>query len=108
MAITWKTQFNLKEEIPTTRFWLMCKMKFMNTKSGDLFNKRWLSYIADFKKELVENMNVIDTSGGKPKDAKMEKNNMAQKTIEKIERSAYLTIPSSFLTTLNIPRVLRH
>jgi len=108
MAIVWKEPFIIKDEIPTTRFWLMCKMSFKNTKNEEMFNRKWEMYISDLKKELVENMKFVNATGKDVKDTEKVKREMADKTIIKIERSAYLTIPASFLTTLKIPRVLRH
>lgn len=108
MAIVWKEPFIIKDEIPTARFWLMCKMAFKNTKSENIFNRSWEIYISDLKTDLVNNMELINTSSKKIKDPDREKREMADKTIVTIERSAYLTIPASFLTTLKIPRVLRH
>lgn len=106
MSIIWKQEFNQKEELPTTRFWLMCKMRFQNTESENTFNRRWDIYLSTLRKDLIDNMTVM----GQPDKVKadLEKKNTAMRTIKKLEGSAYLTIPAEFLTQLGIPRVLRH
>ena len=107
MTTVWKESFTIKEEVPTTRFWLMCKMKFHNSNSEELFNRRWEMYISDLKKYLNDNLTVSIDSSEKI-DKTKAKNDIIAKTIKRLESSAYLTIPTSFLNSLNIPRILRH
>jgi len=106
MAIIWKEGFNQKDELPTMRFWLMCKMLWNNSNTK-VFEKRWDRYISELKNNLMDNMKFSDLEGKEKVSSVTIKNNMADKVIVKLQRSAYLTIPSSFLTRLGIPRVLR-
>jgi hypothetical protein len=104
--VIWKETFNQKEELPTMRFWLMCKMLWTESHTN-IFEKRWTKYISDLKNTLMENMVFSDLEGREKKDSSVIKMNMADKVITKLQRSAYLTIPSAFLTRLGIPRILR-
>ena len=91
-------EWNLKEEIPTTRFWLMTKLRLG-------WDKKWDVYINGLRERLIEMMTVPGISGI---DAGKAKNDMANHIIEKLENSAWRTMPSEFLKQLGIPRVLRH
>lgn len=91
-------EFDIKEEIPTTRFWLMTKFRMG-------WDKRWTLYENDLREKLMNMMTVPGLSGA---DAVKAKRNMANHMIEKVEKSAYRTMPSEFLKQLGIPRVLRH
>jgi len=94
--------WNLKEEIPTTRFWLMTKLRFG-------WNRRWDAYIESLTNRLIGMMTIPELSG-LPKaneNSNKEKAMMAKKILSKLEVSAWRTVPSSFLKDLGIPRVLR-
>jgi len=95
MENTW----NAKEEIPTTRWWLMLKLRLG-------MDKRYDQYIFHLKEQLVDMMTV--PSDLKGTDAIRAKAQMARHITDKLERSAYRTLPSEFLRDLGIPRVLRH
>jgi len=82
----------IKEEIPTARFWLMLKMK-MN------WDRKWEIYTSQLEKSLVASM-VGDAS-----EATLKKD-MAKKVIEKIQRSAWATMPASFLASMKVERVI--
>lgn len=81
----------IAQEVPTTRFWMMLKLK------NDGWTKRWEVYQNDLIQRVKERL-----SGPEKEVAKEVK-----KTLERIERSAWVTMPSSFLASLNIPRVIR-
>lgn len=89
--------WNLKEEVPTARFWLMLKLRLG-------WNKRYDKYTSDLKDRLKEMM-TIDLRGT---DADKAKSAMARHIVEKLERSAWRTLPSEFLRDMKIPRILRH
>lgn len=92
-----KETFDIKEEIPTTRFWLMTKLKLG-------WNKRWDIYISGLEKNLAENM-ICDLSGD---EASRAKKAMVRTILEKLERSAWATMPPEFLKSMKVDRVLRH
>lgn len=79
-----------KEELPTTRFWLMLKLR-----NPDFFERRWYQYIKDLKEFLAGQFTGDDTQAA------------IRRTIEKLERSAWNTMPASFLSQLGIPRAIR-
>jgi len=80
-----------KEELPTTRFWLMLKIR------DDAWTKRWLRYLTDTKAFLISQF-IGDPD---------EINAQVSRIMEKLERSAWNTMPSSFLQNVGIPRVVR-
>lgn len=96
--------FNHKEEIPTTRFWLM--LKFLNPTFWD---SRWDRYIADLTEKLTNSMELVYIGGDKPNTVKanMEIKNAVHNIITKLEKSAWYTMPTEFLKRLKIPRNIR-
>jgi hypothetical protein len=82
----------VKEEIPTARFWLMLKMKFG-------WNKRWDIYTSHLEKSLLNEMVGDDI---------MAKKVMVKSVIEKVEKSAWNTMPPEFLKSIKVDRLLRH
>lgn len=90
-------EWNAKEEVPTARFWLMLKLRLG-------WNTRYDKYISGLKERLISMM-TVDLRG---MDGERAKAQMARHITEKLERSAWRTIPSEFLRDLKIPRVLRH
>ncbi len=93
--------FNHKEEIPTARFWLMLKLI-----DSERWSSRWTRYIDELTSRLREGMKNINFTGPKEK-AEMEIRNAIHKTIEKLEKGAWFTMPSEFLKRLGIPRNIR-
>lgn len=79
-----------KAELPTARFWLMVKLRDPNR-----FEKRWFQYLRELKEFLGTQFVGEDSQTA------------IRRTIEKIERSAWNTMPSAFLAQLNIPRNIR-
>lgn len=95
-------EWNLKEEIPTTRFWLMTKLLLG-------WDRNWDFYIDSIKERLI-NLMTVPNLAGLPRaneDPNKEKLIAVKKILEKLETSAWRTVPSSFLRDLGIPRVLR-
>lgn len=95
-------EWNLKEEIPTTRFWLMTKLVLG-------WDRRWDAYVDSLRNRLMGMMSIPALSG-LPKaneEAHKEKLIAINKILVKLETSAWRTVPSSFLKDLGIPRVLR-
>jgi len=90
--------FNIKEEIPTARFWLMTKLRLG-------WDTKWKIYINNLREELIGLMTVSDIGKTDPVKAKIA---MANHIIGKLENSAWRTMPSEFLKQLKIPRILRH
>jgi len=82
----------MKEAVPTFRFWLMLKLR-----NPEKFTKRWDIFIEDFKSWMRNNFT------GDPKEIELQIGN----SIKRLERSAWLTMPSAFLSQLGIPRVIR-
>lgn len=91
VEITYTLKDFIKEEVPTARFWLMLKLKHEN------WQYRWSMYIEDLKKRIIAQME------GESKSKEHE----AKRIIGRIENSAWRTMPSSFLSMLHIPRVIR-
>lgn len=82
----------IKDSIPTARFWLMLKLR-----GG--WNQKYKLYIAETSKFVTENLvGENDTA----------KKHSAKEIVAKIERGAWNTMPSVFLSSLNIPRVQRY
>jgi len=90
--------FNIKEEIPTTRWWLMTKLRL----GWDL---KWDIYIKNLRKELIS---LMTTPGESLSDSVKSKKDMASNIIEKLEKSAWRSMPAEFLKQLGIPRTIRH
>jgi hypothetical protein len=90
-------KFNVKEEVPTARFWLMTKLRFG-------WDRQWENYLSELKANLI---GLMEVKGEEPGDHGMAKKNAATKIMKKIETSAWRTIPSEFLRDMKIPRVLR-
>lgn len=92
----YEVQMNLKQyikdQVPSARFWLMLKLKNENR-----WTKRWNDY-------LVE---VRDFLAGQFEGDHAEIDFHIRQATEKLERSAWNTMPSSFLSTVGIPRVIR-
>lgn len=92
----YEVQMNLKQyikdQIPSVRFWLMLKLK-----NPDRWTKRWNDYLAEVHDFLVEHFQ------GERDQVEFQ----IRQAIEKLERSAWNTMPSSFLSTVGIPRVIR-
>jgi hypothetical protein len=93
--------FDVKEEVPSTRFWLMAKLRI-----GDQFDKRWDIYVDNIRKRLMENMtyNGPDIA---PSEVTKAKKEMVDQILIKLENSAWKTMPAEFLKQLDIPRVIR-
>lgn len=83
----------IKDQIPTARFWLMGKLKWH-------WEKRWQWYLDSIKIFLDGQFETIQSSP-------IEKAKSIDKVLTKIERSAWATMPSGFLSSLGIPRALR-
>jgi phosphomannomutase len=81
-----------KEEIPTARFWLMLKLR-----NEEVWSEKWSRYIAGVK-EFLKSRFRGETA---------EINNQVERIINKLERSAWNTMPAAFLQQLNIPRAIR-
>jgi len=80
----------MKAELTNTKFWLMLKLR-----DPEKWTKRWNQYIKDLR-AFIENQMV-----GADKEV------TAKGTVERIERSAWRTLPTPFLKELGIPRVIR-
>ena len=93
------SSFNIKEEIPTARFWLMTKLRFG-------WEKRYSQYVSDLETFLISVMTVSNNNGNDTESKQLIKT-MALQIVAKIEKSAWRTMPSEFLRQLDIPRVLR-
>jgi hypothetical protein len=98
MSIIMDNDWNLKEEIPTTRWWLMLKLKLG-------MDRRWEQYLKELRENLIAQMKVTGIGGD---EANKAKGNMATHIITKLEKSAWATMPAEFLKQLGIPRVIRH
>lgn len=83
----------IKDQIPTARFWLMGKLKWH-------WEKRWSLYLDSIRKILDGQFEVVHGDAS-------EKAKAIDKILIKIERSAWATMPSGFLTSVGIPRALR-
>jgi len=91
------SSFIIKEEIPTARFWLMTKLRLG-------MDRRWEVYLKELKERLISIMITPSITG---KEADKAKKVMALHIMEKIENSAWRTMPSDFLKQIGVPRVLR-
>lgn len=74
--------FDLKSEIDTYRFWLMCRLRFSY---AEIFQRRHNLYLENLKKELL---------------ATHPDHRIADRTINRIVTQAYNTIPGEFWTNL--------
>ncbi len=94
-------EWNPKDELPTIRFWLMTKLRLS-------WDKRWEWYIRDLKLRLIKMMTLPAVPAGtKGQEAASKvKEKAANHLVEKLERSAWRTLPSEFLRQMEIPRVL--
>jgi hypothetical protein len=82
----------MKEAVPTFRFWLMLKLR-----QPDKFSKKWEVFIETFKGWMRSNFT------GDPKEIEYQ----IGQSVKRLEQSAWATMPSSFLHSLDIPRVIR-
>lgn len=87
--------WDIKEEVPTARFWLMTKLRLG-------WDKRWDLYISTLKKSLMASM-VSELPSSEAEKAKKE---AADLMITKLERSAWATMPAAFLSSLKVERVI--
>lgn len=82
----------IKSQIPSARFWLMLKLK-----DEGVWTNRWLRYINEVKEVLRTQFEgecqVVEST--------------IRQQIDKLERSAWNTMPSAFLTQIGIPRNIR-
>ena len=94
-------EWNPKEELFTTRFWLMTKMRMG-------WDKRWELYLRNLKEKLIKMMTMQAAPAGtkEKEDVKKAKVKAANHIVEKLERSAWRTLPAEFLRDMEIPRVL--
>lgn len=82
----------IKEQIPTARFWLMLKLK-----DEVSWSRKWNDYIKNVHKFLRNQFE------GPSKEIETH----IRQATEKLERSAWNTMPSSFLSMVGIPRAIR-
>lgn len=80
----------MKEELGTMRFWLMLKLR-----DERRFSSRWERYLENLNKRLEELFEGPDVKQA------------IKNTIAKLERSTWNTMPSSFLSQMGVPRVVR-
>jgi hypothetical protein len=80
----------MKAELTNTKFWLMLKLK-----DPERWERKWNRYINDLYKFIVNQMEGND------------KGIAAKGTLERIERSAWRTLPTPFLKDIGIPRPIR-
>ena len=77
-------------QVPTARFWLMLKIR-----NPEYFSSKYDKYI-------LEVSNIL-----KDKFDKNDSKKMVNSTIEKILKLAWITMPTEFLNSLKVPRVIR-
>lgn len=86
--------YNLREfqkaELPTARFWLMLKLIDRHT-----WEQRWNKYLNDLYNFIMEYMVGEDA------------HQATKITMEKIEKSAWRTMPAEFQKRLEVPRPIR-
>jgi hypothetical protein len=86
---------DVKEEVPTARFWLMTKMKLG-------WEKKWEIYTKDLRKRIMDS--IVEGPGESLSET--QKKQIATNIIEKVERSAWATMPAPFLASMKVERVL--
>lgn len=80
----------MKSELTNTKFWLMLKLR-----DPERWTNRWNQYVKDLQKFIEDQMVGSD------------KEITSRGTVERIERSAWRTLPTPFLKDLGIPRPIR-